>query len=72
MTKRKLILLIIVAAAFYFGYLKLRQPSFKDIQQALPVQLDPRKGKQMAKTAEKVKEKANRAISAVEKELQKP
>jgi len=63
-----LVLALVIAAAFYFGYLKLREPSLKQIEQALPVQVVPEKERHLAE----MKEKTKKAISAASKEMKKP
>ncbi|MBI4051295.1 MAG: hypothetical protein HY400_02195 [Elusimicrobia bacterium] len=63
---KKLIILAIVAAAVYYGYIKFKMPSQKEIERVLPVQIDPRKGKQLVEKAKDVQEKANKVTEAVQ------
>ena len=68
--KRKVLVLLVVliAAAFYFGYLRLRAPSLKEVERAMPVQVDSAKKEQITE----MKDKTKKAISAASKELKKP
>ena len=68
--KRKitLMLVVVIAAAFYFGYLKFKAPSMNQIEKALPVQVDTGKEQQLVE----IKDKTKNAISAATKELKKP
>ena len=68
--KNKIIAVVVVAlaAAFYFGYLRVKVPSMKQVEKAMPVQVDSAKTEKLAE----IKDKAGKAISAAEKELKKP
>jgi len=63
-----LFLVVAVVAAFYFGYLKFREPTLKQIEQALPVQVVTEKERHLAE----MKDKTKKAISAASKEMKKP
>ena len=60
--RQRITLLIVVAVggAFYFGYLRFKAPSLKQIERALPVQVDAGKERHLAK----MKDKTKKAISA--------
>ncbi|MBI4051296.1 MAG: hypothetical protein HY400_02200 [Elusimicrobia bacterium] len=70
--KRITIMLVLAAgAAFYFGFLRIRKPSLKQIEQALPVEVNPQKKKEVAQKTETMKRKTKKAVSAAKKELKK-
>lgn len=68
---KKLIIILAVVAAVYYGVIQIKKPTQEDLQRVLPVQVDPRKGKELVDKAERVKKRANEAISDIQEEVQK-
>lgn len=72
---KKLILLALLAAGVYYGYIKINKPDPEKLREALPVAMDPSKGRELVERAERVKDKANaaaQAVSDLKKEITEP